>query len=112
MTADPQRVRRALGGLLANVEQDGAIKPDMTADELLGVITGMPDASPVDAAGSLVRLMREAAAALDTLARQVEEAQAGKPGGVRLGIGFTHNTDGSLRWSNGSVADQYRRPIR
>lgn len=97
MTVDPQRVRQALGGLLANVDQDGAIAPDMTADELLGVLVGNEDARQMDAAAMLVRLMRESAAALDELERGAAERDASRPDGMRVGIGFTHNPDGSRR---------------
>lgn len=111
MAVNPQRVRQALDGMLANADRVGTADPDMPVEELLGVIVGTPDADPVDAVGTLVRLMRAAAAALDELARQVDEQAAERPAGMRVGIGFTHNPDGSPRRPDPGLGNFYRRRI-
>lgn len=113
MTVNPQRVRQALDGLLANADQIGAADPERSVEELLGMVVGNPDADPVDAVGTLVRVLRQSAAALDELARQAEEQGAARPpAGMRVGIGFTHNPDGSpRRFGSTGLGDYYQRRI-
>jgi len=112
MAVNPTRVRQALDALLANADQVGTTDPEVSVEELLGTVVGNPDADPVDAVGTLVRLLRQASAALGALDAEAEELRKAQPGGMRSGIGFTHNPDGSRRYSNGSaLGNTYRRRI-
>lgn len=111
MTVNSDRARRALGVLLANAGAIGGAEPDRPVEELLGVILGEPEVDPVKAVGALVRVLREASAALAELDQEVEVLRTVKTEGVRLGIGFTHNADGSRRTVRGTGAERYGRRI-
>ena len=97
--------------LLANAERVGTAEPDMPVGELLATVVGEPDVAPVDAVDMLVQALRQASDLLAQQAEEIEQLRKGPTGGVRLGIGFTHNPDGSPRGGHGGDGGRYRRRI-